>query len=375
MANRLAATYAQDAALQQQLQLLNGNAGLQTYNLHNLHQQLNHTTISHPADTLTVFQLQHQGLASSAPSQLLAQQRSFGAATAGTGLTMDDSMLPLQSGSLIMQSTQQQQQRYQQQQLQQQQLQQARLAQGNWVPAAAAGAPGQPTLTRWGSGQLTQQSLQQPNAAALAQAQAVNSNAQLLAQLQATSQGQQGGEALWVAAPASAGLQLTSRHPQGVVLQPQAAVSGGMSMAGIPNLQHQQLMAAQLQPSAAAGAAGTAGGVSAVNGNALVESYQSASWSVLSAAQGEVALRDQLLTELVLLLTMLHTLDNTLKGSMTPQDAMNDFSYLAAAARRHMATFSRLSQAGNIAVQLVALTTPLALKHVNSTGEGGKDGY
>jgi hypothetical protein len=357
MANRLAASYAQDAALQQQLQLLNGSTGLaQPYA--SLNQQLQHVGVGHPADTLTLYQLQHQGITAPAPQTLLSQ-RSF----AGTpGIAVDGSGLVVQ-------------QQPQLQQLQPLQPQQAHLTAGGWVPAAAGGQPG--GLTRWGSGQMQ---LQQAGGATLTQAQAVTANAQLLAQLQVTSQAQQGGDTLWMAAPASAGLQLSSNHPQGVMMQPQAAaVSAGMSMSGIPGLQPQQLMATQLQaagagaatsmvaPAGAAASQGAVGGV--VNGHNLLEQYQSVSWSVLAAAQGEAALRDQLLTELVLLLTMLHTLSNTLKGSMAPSDALNDFSYLAAAARRHMATFSRLSQAGNIAVQLLALVTPLALKHLNSAGE------
>ncbi|KAF6251475.1 hypothetical protein COO60DRAFT_1559326 [Scenedesmus sp. NREL 46B-D3] len=255
----------------------------------------------------------------------------------------------------------------------QQQHQQAHLAAGGWAPAAAA-APQPAGLIRWGSGQMQ---LQQGVGAALIQAQAATANAQLLGQLQVTSQAQQGGDALWMAAPASNGLQMPSNHQQSVMMQPQAAaVSAGMSMSGLSNLQKQQLMVAQLQ-AAGQGAAGTmaaparpaagqAAGGGAVNGHSLLDQYQSVSWSVLAAAQGEAALRDQLLTELVLLLTMLNTLSSTLKGSMAPGDALNDFSYLAAAARRHMATFSRLSQAGNIAVQLLALVAPLAVKHLNS---------
>jgi hypothetical protein len=355
MANRLAASYAQDAALQQQLQMLNGSTGMaQPYALN---QQLQHVGMGHPADTLSMYQLQHQGINAAAPQTLLSQ-RSF----AGTpGIAVDGSGLVVQ----------------QQPQLLQQSLQpqQAHLAGGGWVPAAAAG-PQPGGLTRWGSGQMQ---MQQAGGAALLQAQAVAANSQLLAQLQVTSQAQQGGNTLWMAAPASGGLQMSSALPQGVMMQPQAAaVSAGMSMSGIPGLQTQQLMAAQLQaagPGAAGtmvGSAGAAAGQTAVggalNGHNLLDQYQSVSWSVLAAAQGEAALRDQLLTELVLLLTMLHTLSNTLKGSMAPADALNDFSYLAAAARRHMATFSRLSQAGNIAVQLLALVTPLALKHLNSAG-------
>jgi hypothetical protein len=358
MANRLAASYAQDAALQQQLQMLNGSTGMaQPYAA--LNQQLQHVGMGHPADTLTLYQLQHQGMNAAAPQTLLTQ-RSF----AGTpGIAVDG------SGLLVQQ---------QQPQLLQQSLQpqQAHLTAGGWVPAAAAG-PQPGGLTRWGSGQMQ---LQQAGGAALTQAQAVTANAQLLAQLQVSSQAQQSGDALWMAAPASGGLLMGNNLPQGVMMQPQAAaVSAGMSMAGIPGLQTQQLMATQLQaagPGAAgmvasagaAAAAGQAGVSGAVNGHNLLDQYQSVSWSVLAAAQGEAALRDQLLTELVLLLTMLHTLSNTLKGSMAPADALSDFSYLAAAARRHMATFSRLSQAGNIAVQLLALVTPLALKHLNSAG-------
>jgi hypothetical protein len=358
MANRLAASYAQDAALQQQLQMLNGSTGMaQPYAA--LNQQLQHVGVGHPADTLTLYQLQHQGINAAAPQTLLTQQ-SF----AGTpGIAVDGSGLVLQ---------QQQQPQLLQQSLQ---PQQAHLTAGGWVPAAAAG-PQPGGLTRWGSGQMQ---LQQAGGAALTQAQAVSANAQLLAQLQVTSQAQQSGDTLWMAAPASGGLQMGSNLPQGVMMQPQAAaVSAGMNMSGIPGLQTQQLMATQLQ-AAGAGPAGTmvasagaAAGQAAVggaaNGHNLLDQYQSVSWSVLAAAQGEAALRDQLLTELVLLLTMLHTLSNTLKGSMAPADALNDFSYLAAAARRHMATFSRLSQAGNIAVQLLALVTPLALKHLNSAG-------
>lgn len=347
MANRLAASYAQDAALQQQLQMLNGSSGMaQPYAA--MSQQLHQVGLGRPADTLTLYQLQHQGISAPAPQTLLTQ-RSFAGAP---GLAVDGSGLIVQP------------------QLQPLQPQQAHLTAGGWVPAAAAG--GQPGgLTRWGSGQMQ---LQQAGGGGLTQAQAVTANAQLLAQLQVSSQAQQGGDGLWMAAPASGGLQMAGSHAQGVMMQPQAAaVSAGMNMGGIPGLQsQQQLMASQLQ--AAAGAAGgmvaPAAGQAAVggplNGHSLLEQYQSVSWSVLAAAQGEAALRDQLLTELVLLLTMLHTLSNTLKGSMAPGDALSDFSYLAAAARRHMATFARLSQAGNIAVQLLALVTPLALKHLNS---------
>lgn len=335
-------SYSQDVALQQQLQLLGGAAGVgQQFTAVNRMQSGG----GHNLDTLSMFQLQQQlqQQAANAPGTLLAQQRTL----AVPGMTiLDDSVLPVQTGNILLQSSGQQP-------LQQRQPQQTRLP-PSWNAASAT----QTQVPRWAAGQSNQQALAQTGAA----------NAQLLAQLQATSQGQTTSDALWMA-PGSAALQLTNSRPQGMVVQ-QTAVSS--SMTGMAGLQQQQLVAAQLQPSAS-GAGVAAGGqsaaVTAATGHALLEKYQAVSWSVLAAAQGEASLHNQLLTELVLLLTLLHTTNNVLKGSMSATEALGDFNYLASAARHHMATFTRLSQAGNIAVQLMAIITPLALWHLKSTGE------
>jgi hypothetical protein len=101
----------------------------------------------------------------------------------------------------------------------------------------------------------------------------------------------------------------------------------------------------------------------------LLEQYQNVSWTVLAAAQADSNVREQLLTEVVLQLTLLHTLSGVLKSTLAPGDALSDFSYLGSAARRHIATFSRLSQAGDLAVQLLAMVAPLACRHLTSTGE------
>eukprot|EP00879_Flechtneria_rotunda_P009135 GHRR01009564.1.p1 GENE.GHRR01009564.1~~GHRR01009564.1.p1 ORF type:complete len:808 (+),score=362.19 GHRR01009564.1:218-2641(+) len=328
MANRLAASYVQDATFKQQLQLLNSGTLPPAYASIN---QVQHGLGQVDA---MLYQLQNQLGASG--TALLAQQRGFGAGTA----SMDDSVLPLRSGTMLMPQGQQQQL----------QVQQARLA-GSWA------AGGQPQLQGWNAGQLSQQGMSSASNAAAALAQV--HNAQLLAQLQANSLGQAGGD-VWKTAASSAALPLSNGRSQGIMLSPQAAaVSVGMP--GIPGLEAQQLVAASAAP-----ASGSAAATPAPTGQALLDNYQSASWSVLAAAQSEAGLRDQLLTELVLLLTMLHTLAGLSKGSMTLQDAMNDLSYLATAARRHLATFSRLSQAGNCAVQLLALITPLACMHLSS---------
>lgn len=345
MSSRLAATYAQDAALQQQLQLLGHGMPQQIAGIN----QLQRPGVQH-MDTLSMYQLQQaQQLqqAANTPAAAMAQPRTF---VPGM-VSFDDSVLPVQSGNLVLQQAQQP--------LQQLQSQQARLA-PTWQTASAAA---QPQLARWGSGQVSQQAVPQ----------GPNTNVQLLAQLQVSSQSQSANDALWMT-PASAALQMSSSRPQGVLQQTTA--SGGMT--GVPGIaqQPQQLLAAQFQPPAATGLTGAPGAGSSAqqtgvpaSGNALLESYQAVSWSVLAAAQGEAGLRDQLLTELVLLLTLLHTLNNASKGSMTIVDAINDFNYLATAARRHMATYSRLSQAGNIAVQLMAMITPMVLWQYSGSGK------
>eukprot|EP00775_Hariotina_reticulata_P005656 gene5656-5895_t len=331
MANRLAATYAQDAALQQQLQLLNGGTGIaQPYaSLNQLQPGISQM------DPLSMYQLQTHAAAGGAGGRLLAQQAGF----AGPGtMTLDDSALPLCSNTMVQSSA---------------------------VPMAGMGWPqGQAVssqTSRWGSGQLPQQGLP----AGMAQ-----SNAQLMAQLQASSQSQVVPDTVWISPASSTGLQLSGARPQAVMVT-QPTVSGAMS--GMAVYQPQQLLAPGLQatPQAgglAAGVMGAAGAAPAgANGSALLESYQAVSWDVLAAAQGELTLRDQLLTELVLLLTVLHTLNGVIKGNTSTAEALNDFRYLATAARRHMATFTLLSQAGNVAVQLLALITPLACRSFNSS--------
>jgi hypothetical protein len=218
-------------------------------------------------------------------------------------------------------------------------------------------------IARWGSGQIPQQALPSGHMA--------QSNAQLMAQLQASSQSQAVTDTMWINPAASTGMQLSGARTQAVMVA-QPTVSGAMS--GMAVYQPQQLLASGLQapPQAgglAVGAVSSTGAAPATaNGSALLESYQAVSWDVLAAAQGELALRDQLLTELVLLLTILHTLNGVIKGNTTTAEALNDFRYLATAARRHMATFALLSQAGNVAVQLLALVTPLACRSFNSSG-------
>lgn len=349
MNKRPAATYPHDAALQQQFQLLGGAAGQQFVGYGQMQ-----PGGAHQMDALSMYQLQQQlqQQVANAPAALLGQQRTFVPVAA----SLEDSVVPVQAGNIILQRAQ-----LPLQQLQQVQPQQARLA-GTWGTAATA-AP-QQQLPGWAAGQVAQQGI----------GQAGGANVQLLAQLQAGAQGQFKGDTMWVA-PTSTSLQLPTSRPQGMVMQQSSVPNDLAGTAGLQQ-QQQQLLAGQLQSAGNAGsvASSTAGGTQVTagvvaNDHTLLEKYQSVSWSVLAAAQGESTLRNQLLTELVLLLTLLHTLNNMMKGSMTAAEALSDLNYLASAARHHMATFSRLSQAGNIAVQLLAVITPLALRPLNSTGE------
>lgn len=331
MANRLAATYAQEAALQQQLQLLNGSSQAG----HSFAANVNQLQAGVPAmDVLSMYQLQQQAAAGLPNGQLIGQ-RSFGS---NTVTTMDDSMLQLRSGNAMFAAQQQQHQQ-----------QAARLA-GNWPNAA-----GQQRVS-WAPG-----TAQVPQQAAL-------TNQQLLLQLQGGTQGMQAGaagaEALWLQNPAAASAAIMgANRPQNLMLASQAGIPGmtGSSTLLSPHMQQ---------------SAGGPGLVSNPQTSAMVatftqllEQYQNVSWTVLAAAQADSNVREQLLTEVVLQLTLLHTLSGVLKSTLAPGDALSDFSYLGSAARRHIATFSRLSQAGDSAVQLLAMVAPLACRHLTSTGE------
>jgi hypothetical protein len=347
MANRLAATYAQEAALQQQLQLLNGGtqAGHPFANAAQLQAGV-------PAmDVLSMYQLQQQ--AAAAGGQLnapLMSQRSFGANTVAT---MDDSMLQLRSNNMLLAAQQQQQQA-------------ARIA-GNWPNAAAAG---QQRVT-WATGTAPQ--VQQQAALAANQQQ-------LLMQLQGGTQAVPAGgpgsnEAVWLQNPAAASAALmTANRPQNLLLANQAGGAGGIP--GMPA--SSALLSPHLQqPAGGPGLAGNPQASAMVAAfTQLLEQYQNVSWQVLAASQADANTREQLLTEVVLQLTLLHTLSGVLKSTLAPADALNDFSYLGSAARRHIANFSRLSQAGDLAVQLLAMVAPLACRHLTGTGEkvgGGAD--
>jgi hypothetical protein len=336
MANRLAATYAQEAALQQQLQLLNGS----TQAGHNF-AAANQLQAGMPRmDVLSMYQLQQQAAAGGAANGQLLSHRSMGT---NMVMTMDDSMLQLRSGNTLLAAQQQQQQ------------QQAQMA-GNWL-----GAAGQQQRVSWapGAGQVPQQ---------------VNlTNQQLLAvQLQGGAQGMvgagagAGGDAFWLQNPAAASAALlAASQTQNLMLANQAG--GG---AGIPGLAASSgLLSPHMQQQTAQGLAGNPATNAAVAAfTQLLEQYQTVSWNVLAAAQADNSVREQLLTEVVLQLTLLHTLSGVLKSTLGPADALSDFNYLGNAARRHMATFSRLSQAGDLAVQLLALVAPLATRHLTGTG-------
>jgi hypothetical protein len=331
MANRLAATYAQEPALQQQLQLLNGS--IQPG--HNF-AAANQLQAGVPRmDVLSMYQLQQQAAAGGAVNGQLLSQRSMGA---NMVMTMDDSMLQLRSGNALLAAQQQQQQ-------------QAQMA-GNWL-----GAGGQQQRVSWapGTGQVPQQ--------------VDLTNQQLLAvQLQGGPQGMAGGagagrDAFWLQNPAAASAALlAANQPQNLMLANQAGVAGLTASSG--------LLSPHMQQQTAQGLAGNPATNAAVAAfTQLLEQYQTVSWNVFAAAQADNSVREQLLTEVVLQLTLLHTLSGVLKSTMGPADALSDFNYLGNAARRHIATFSRLSQAGDLAVQLLALVTPLATRHLTGTGE------
>lgn len=337
MANRLAATYAQDAALQQQLQLLNGTPGAHAFT-----GGVNQGQVGVPSmDVLSVYQLQQQAAAAGTANGQLLSQRSFGA---NTMATMDDSMLQLRSNNVLLAAQQQQQQ------------QQARLA-GNWPNAAAAGAGQQRVSWAPGTAQVPQHTL---------------TNQQLLVQMHGGAQNvaaagaAPGNDAMWLQNPAASAALLSANRPQSLLLANQA---GGA--AGIPGL---AASSALLSPHLQQPAPGLAGGnqTSALVSTftSLLEQYQNVSWTVLAAAQADSSVREQLLTEVVLQLTLLHTLGGVLKSTLGPTEALSDFSYLGSAARRHIATFSRLSQAGDLAVQLLAMIAPLACRHLTSTTGG-----
>jgi hypothetical protein len=151
----------------------------------------------------------------------------------------------------------------------------------------------------------------------------------------------------------------------------QQQVGGGLAAPAAPGMlastQQAGLLGSRMQQQPGASGARPDGG-DAVVVQELLEQYQQASWMVLAAAQRAQGTRNQLLTELVLQLTMLHTLNGVLQSTLAPGAALNDFSYLSGAARRHMATFNRLSAAGDISVRLLALIAPLACRHASSTG-------
>jgi hypothetical protein len=338
MVNRLAATYAQEAALQQQLQLMNGSSQAG----HQLAANVNQLHAGAPAmDVLSLYQLQQQAAAGLTNGQLISQ-RSYGA---NTVTTMDDSMLQLRSGNAMFAAQQQQQQ-------QQQQHHAARLA-GNWPNAA-----GQQHVS-WAPGTAPQQT--------------ALTNQQLLLQLQGGPQGMQaagaaGAEALWLQNPAAASAAVMgANRPQNLLLASQAGGAAGISgMAASSALMSPHMQ----QPAGGPGLVGNPQTSTMVaTFTQLLEQYQNISWTVLAAAQADSNVREQLLTEVVLQLTLLHTLSGVLKSTLAPGDALSDFSYLGSAARRHIATFSRLSQAGDLAVQLLAMVAPLACRHLTSTGE------
>jgi hypothetical protein len=351
MASRLAASYAADPGLAQQFQLLDGGASNHTHPL--VAPGLAHMTAGAmpQMDVLSMYQLQ-QAAAASGNNQLLGQ-RPFGTNTSMLTSTMDDSMLgQVRSGGLMMPGQHmhaQLQQQVQVQQLQQQQQQQQAALAGNWSAAHQQQVAWVP-----GAGQV-------PVAAG-----AALTNQQLLVQLQqqgaAVAGIGAGNEGLWLQAPAmSAAMQM----PAGG-----AGRSTGLMLSG--GAGGQQGMASPHLQQAFGGA--TLGGASSSGGGtfqALLDQYQQVSWALLVAAQTEGTIREQLLTEVVLQLTMLHTLSGVLQSSLKPSDAITDFEYLGSAARRHMATFNRLSQAGDIAVQQLAMIAPLACRHLGSPGVRG----
>lgn len=347
MANRLAATYAQEAALQQQLQLVNGG----TQAGHPFAANAAQLQAGVPAmDVLSMYQLQQQAAAAGGlPNVPLISQRSFGANTVAT---MDDSMLQLRSNNMLLAAQQQQQQQ-----------QAARIA-GNWPNAAATG---QQRVT-WATGTAPQ--VQQQAALAANQQQ-------LLMQLQGGTQAVAAGgpgssEALWLQNPAAASAALmTASRPQNLLLANQAG--GAAAIPGMPA--SSAMISPHLQqPAGGPGLAGNPHASTMVAAfTQLLEQYQNVSWQVLAASQADANTREQLLTEVVLQLTLLHTLSGVLKSTLAPADALNDFSYLGSAARRHIANFSRLSQAGDLAVQLLAMVAPLSCRHLTGTGEGGQD--
>lgn len=339
MANRLAATYAQEAALTQQLQLLNGTQAAHpfTTGVHQLQSGV-------PSmDVLSMYQLQQQAAAAGAANGQLLSQRSFGANVAGAA-TMDDSMLQLRSNNMLLAAQQQQQQ------------QQAARMGGNWQNAAAPPHSQQQRVT-WAPGpaHVPQQAL---------------SNPQLLVHLQGgTTQGVSGAagtppgsDTLWLQNPGGAsGALMSSNRPQSLLMANQPG--------GMPGLAASSgLISPHMQTSGGLAAGTNPGAALMSTFNPLLDQYQAVSWSVLAAAQADSNIREQLLTEVVLQLTLLHTLNGVLKSSLGPSEALSDLSYLGSAARRHIATFSRLSQAGDIAVQLLAMIAPLACRHLTTTG-------
>lgn len=330
MANRLAATHAQDAALQQQLQLFNGSS----HASHGFAGAPNQVQANVPSmDVLSMYHLQQQ-----ANGQLLGQ-RSMGGTTVAT---VDDSVLHSRSGNTLLAVQQQQQQHT------------SRLA-GNWPTTAATSAQ---QCVNWGPGaaQVTQQ-------AALA-------NPQLLLQLQNSPQGVAGtsssNETLWLQSPAAASAALLAANgPQNMVLANQA-----MGTNGLPGLaEGSSLLSPSTQQAGVGGSNNSSSSAMMTLFSQLCEHYQTVSWTLLAAAQADSNIKEQLLTEVVLQLTLLHTLDGVLKSTLGSAEAVNDLRYLCTASRRHLATFARLSQAGDLAVQVMAMIAPLACRHLTSSGE------
>jgi hypothetical protein len=352
MANRLAASYAQDAALQQQLQLLHGGTHPGGAPLLPGMAALHAGGRVHQMDVLSMYQLQQAAAAAGggmAGTHLLAQ-RGAGGSLLGAA---DDSVLHMGSGGVLLQG----------QQAQLLQQGQPQLPAANWQQQVAAQQQQQQQQQAlWqtaGTGQMT---VHAPGAnAALAGGQQQQQQQQLLAQLQAGGMAVGGGaDGVWMQPPVAASAALQQQQ-----------VGGGLAAPAAPGMlastQQAGLLGSRMQQQPGASGARPDGG-DAVVFQELLEQYQQASWMVLAAAQRAQGTRNQLLTELVLQLTMLHTLNGVLQSTLAPGAALNDFSYLSGAARRHMATFNRLSAAGDISVRLLALIAPLACRHASSTG-------
>ena len=89
---------------------------------------------------------------------------------------------------------------------------------------------------------------------------------------------------------------------------------------------------------------------------------------MLAAAQGDASSKEQVQHELLLLLSMLSTFTQLSNANVLVTDTVAKINFLAAAATRHMTMFHQMTQAGNLAVELLAYVLPVYLQALSKRG-------